>query len=257
MAATQTGAALTADGVDLVDEDDRRRILLGLFEHVAHAGGADADEHLDEVRAGDREERNSGFARHRAGEQCLAGARRAVEQHALGDLGAQSLVTRRVLQEVLDLVKLFDRLVGPGHVGEGGRRHVLGEQLGLGFAEPEAHPATGLHPGEQHEQPDQHQQRQHVDQQRAEQAGLVDRGVGLDALVVQRLEQRNGVPGRVLRDHLGGVRGVLGGALQFQPDLLFLIVDLGGFDVVGGDLRHRDRRVDRLETAGVVTEEDE
>ena len=32
-------------------------VLLGLLEEVAHAGGAHADEHLDEVRAGDAEER--------------------------------------------------------------------------------------------------------------------------------------------------------------------------------------------------------
>src|SRR5260221_236278 len=30
--------------VDLIDEDDARRVLLGLVEHVAHAGGADADQ---------------------------------------------------------------------------------------------------------------------------------------------------------------------------------------------------------------------
>ena len=125
MAAAESGAALTAHGVDLVDEDDRRRVLFGLFEHVAHAGGADTHEHLDEVRTGDREEGNPGLPGHGPGQQCLAGARRAVEQHALGDLGAQSLVTRRVLQEVLDLVELFDGLVGAGDVGEGGRRHVL------------------------------------------------------------------------------------------------------------------------------------
>ena len=101
-------------------------VLLGLLEQVAHPGGADADEHLDEVRAGDREERHAGLAGDGAGQQRLAGAGRAVEQHALGDLGAERLVPRRVLQEVLDLVELLDRLVDAGHVGERGLRHVLG-----------------------------------------------------------------------------------------------------------------------------------
>src|ERR687898_159897 len=45
----QTGAALAADRVDLVDEDDAGGVLLGLLEQVAHTRGADADEHLDEV----------------------------------------------------------------------------------------------------------------------------------------------------------------------------------------------------------------
>ena len=51
VAAAHAGAAVAADGVDLVDEDDAGRVLLGLLEQVAHAGGADADEHLDEVGA--------------------------------------------------------------------------------------------------------------------------------------------------------------------------------------------------------------
>ena len=51
IAAAETGAAMTADRIDFVDEDDAGRILLGLLEHVAHAACADADEHFDEVRA--------------------------------------------------------------------------------------------------------------------------------------------------------------------------------------------------------------
>ena len=80
--AAEAGAAMTADRVDLVDEDDARRVLLRLVEHVAHARGADADEHLDEVGARDREERHLGLAGDRAGEQRLAGAGRADHQHA-------------------------------------------------------------------------------------------------------------------------------------------------------------------------------
>ena len=60
--AAKAGAAMAADGVDFVDKDDAGRVLLGLFEHVAHAGGADADEHLDEVRARNGEERHVGLA---------------------------------------------------------------------------------------------------------------------------------------------------------------------------------------------------
>jgi hypothetical protein len=77
VAAAEAGAAVAADGVDLVHEDDAGAVLLGLLEQVAHAGGADADEHLDEVRAGDREERHARLAGDGAGEQRLAGAREA------------------------------------------------------------------------------------------------------------------------------------------------------------------------------------
>src|SRR4029079_15994560 len=49
VAAAHAGATVPADGVDLVDEDDGRRVLLGLLEEVADAARADTDEHLDEV----------------------------------------------------------------------------------------------------------------------------------------------------------------------------------------------------------------
>ena len=135
VAAAHAGAAVAADGVDLVDEDDRRGVLLGLLEQVADAGGADTDEHLDEVGAGDRVERHAGLAGDRAGEQGLAGAGRAVEQHALGDLGADRLELGGLLEELLDLAELLDRLLAAGDVGERRLRHVLGDQLGLGLGE--------------------------------------------------------------------------------------------------------------------------
>ena len=49
--AAETCSALTADGVDLVDEDYRGRLALGLTEQVAHTRRADADEHFDKIRA--------------------------------------------------------------------------------------------------------------------------------------------------------------------------------------------------------------
>ena len=59
----EPGAAVTTDGVDLVDEDDAGRVALALLEQIAHAAGADADEHLHEVRARDGEERHACLAR--------------------------------------------------------------------------------------------------------------------------------------------------------------------------------------------------
>src|SRR3546814_11242160 len=60
--ATQTGAAMATDRVDFVDENDARRMLLGLLEHVAQPAGTDTHEHLDEVGTGDREERPAPLA---------------------------------------------------------------------------------------------------------------------------------------------------------------------------------------------------
>ena len=107
-----------ADGVELVDEDDRRRRLLGLGEQVAHARGADADDRLDELRRRDREEGRVSLAGHRTREQRLAGAGRPVEQHAVGDSRAEAHVPIGRLQEVDDLGELGLGLVDSGHVVE-------------------------------------------------------------------------------------------------------------------------------------------
>src|SRR5256714_2169843 len=109
---------MAADGVDLVDEDDARRRLLRLVEHVAHAARADADEHLDEIRAGDGEEGNARLTRDGAGEQCLAGAWRADEQRALGDLAAEAREFARILEVLDDLLEFLAGLVDAGDVLE-------------------------------------------------------------------------------------------------------------------------------------------
>jgi hypothetical protein len=129
-------AAMAADRVDFVDEDDARRVLLGLFEHVAHAAGADADEHLDEIGAGDGEERHAGLARDGAGQQRLAGAGRADQQRALGDLAAQLGKALRIAQELDDFLKFLARLVDAGDVIEGDPALTFGQQLGLDLPKP-------------------------------------------------------------------------------------------------------------------------
>src|SRR5262249_36039508 len=91
VAATEAGTTMAANSVDLVHEDDARRRLLRLLEQVAHARGADADEHLDEVRARDAEERHAGLARNRAREERLTGARRPVKEDTLRDARAERL----------------------------------------------------------------------------------------------------------------------------------------------------------------------
>ena len=87
VAAAHAGAAMAADGVDLVHEDDAGGVLLRLLEQVADAARADADEHLDEVRAGDREERHARPRRRRRGRaascRCRA-ARRAARPSGSG-----------------------------------------------------------------------------------------------------------------------------------------------------------------------------
>ena len=103
VSAAEARAAMAADGVDFIDEDDAGSVLLALLEQVADAAGADADEHLDEVGAGDGEERNVGFAGDGARQQGLAGSRRPDQQHAFGNAAAELLELLRLAQELDDL----------------------------------------------------------------------------------------------------------------------------------------------------------
>ena len=78
----------------------------GLFEQVANARRAHADEHLDELRAGDREERHASLAGHRLRQQRLAGPRRSHQQHSLGNAATELLIFRRLAEEVDDFLQL-------------------------------------------------------------------------------------------------------------------------------------------------------
>ena len=49
IATTDTGTTLAANGVDLVNKNDTRRVFLGVFKHVTHTRCAHADKHLNEV----------------------------------------------------------------------------------------------------------------------------------------------------------------------------------------------------------------
>src|ERR1019366_2210155 len=119
VSAAESGAAMAADGVDFIDEDDAGGVLFTLLEEVADAAGADADEHFYEVRTGDGEERNIGFAGDGAGEQGLAGAGGADQQDAFRNASAEFLKLLRLTQEFDDLLQLFFGFLDSGHVFEG------------------------------------------------------------------------------------------------------------------------------------------
>ena len=143
--AAQTGAAMTSDGIDFVDEDDARRVLLRLLEHVAHAAGADADEHFDEVRARDREERHVGFARDGARDQRFARAGRTDEQAATRDAAAEALEFLRVAQEFDDLFEIGFRFIDARNVLERHATMPLGQEFSARLAEAHGAPGSRLH----------------------------------------------------------------------------------------------------------------
>src|SRR5262245_19894259 len=110
---------MAADRVNLVDEHDAGSVLLALFEQIADPARTDTDEHLNEVRTTDREERDVGLPCDGSGEQRLAGPGRAHEEHALRNASAELLELLGLLEELDDLLQLFLRLVDAGYVFEG------------------------------------------------------------------------------------------------------------------------------------------
>jgi hypothetical protein len=201
---------------------------LRLLEHVADAAGADADEHLDEVRTADREEGHPRLASDGAGEQGLAGARRADEQRALRDLAAEARELLRVAQELDDLLELLLGLVDTGDVVEGDLARLLGQQLGLRLAEAHgAAAAAALHPvHEEDPDADQQQERQPEAERRDEAGLLLRRRLDLDAVLPE-------VGNHVVAARLDGLEGDAVGGGDIDP----LAVephrgDLAGLDAV-------------------------
>ncbi|MBG9885304.1 hypothetical protein ABE10_01615, partial [Bacillus toyonensis] len=129
----------------------------------------------------------AGLARDGAREERLTRSRRAVQQHALGDAGADGLELRRVLQELLDLVELFDRLVRAGDVGEGDRGSLLAHELGARLAELHDLAAAALR---RREQPPEQQAEEDHRQQQGEEAV---EPAGLGHRVVEAVLGRGGV----------------------------------------------------------------
>ncbi len=228
----QTAARLS-DRVNLVDEDDAGASGHRLHEQVAHAGGAHTDEHLHEVGAGEREERDLGLAGDGLGEQGLAGAGRADQQDALRDLRAEGRVARRVLEEVDHLEHLADGFVDAGHVREGGVDAVaLVVDLGLVASEAQRSSAAGaahplLHAPEEVvvEAPDQQEREEAGDQHRPD-ALLFDLSAELDVLLLELGEEALLVDAREPRggDDLGGLARLL--RLQIRDDPVALDLHL-------------------------------
>ncbi len=205
--------------------------------------GADADEHLDEVRAGDGEERHVRLAGDGARQQRLAGAGRADQQHALGDLAAEALEFLRVLQELDDFLQLALGLVDAGDVLEGHAALLLGQHAGAGLAEAHGPAAARLHLAhEEHPDADQQQHRepgQQVVQQRIDVAFL---GLGdhAHALVGQALDQRRVFRGVGLEAAPIGQRAGNGAALDdhvAHAPAIHLGDEVGIGDLGGGGVR--------------------
>ena len=162
-------AALAADGVDLVDEDDGGGILFGLRRRGRARGSRPRRRTSPQSRS--RRWRRTARPASPAtalGEQRLAGARRAHEQHALGDVRAEAADScSGISQELHDLLQLLLLLVRARDVAERSLFVTLAGRLDAGLAEAghlAVHPAARVAGHEVHQQ-DERQNRQHIRQQ--------------------------------------------------------------------------------------------
>jgi hypothetical protein len=102
-------AALGRDRIELVDEDDRGRVGVRFLEHLAQPLFRFAIGAAHDLRTVDQEEAGVALVGDRACKPRLAGARRPMEQHALGRIDAQPLEQLGIAQRQLDhLAQLVD-----------------------------------------------------------------------------------------------------------------------------------------------------
>ena len=126
---------MAAHRVDFVHEDDARAVALGLIEQIAHAGRAHAHEHLHKFGTADAEERHARFAGNGLGQQRLARARAADQQHALGNARAQRDEFLRLFQELDHFLQILLGFFRAGHIFKRHRGMLAGEHARAALAE--------------------------------------------------------------------------------------------------------------------------
>src|SRR5260370_19697635 len=173
VAASEAGAALAANRVELVDENYRGSVLLTVFQETADPGSADTDEHLDELRCRDTEERHAGLARDRASQQRLPGAGRTNEQDALWHPAAELLELFWIAQEIDHFLQLELRLLDPGVIMKRclWRARLLQTAAAAAKAE-DALRRLATAPHEPDPDRDQRDERQDIQQETAEAPGI-------------------------------------------------------------------------------------
>ena len=225
VAAAQTGAALAAHRVNLIDEHDAGHGLFGLVEQVADTGSAHADVHFHEIRARNRVKRHPRLAGAGTGQQGFTGTRRAHQQNAVGNPCAQGVEFVGALEELHHLLQFLFFLVLARDIGKGGGLLVLGLVLDLGAAH--IHNVAACAAAPEHGEEDEAGAAQHgqVEQDLHPGDGFFEghividhRGVGVGLVV--RLD----VAGHVLHEH-GGIGQLVA---HRNGAVLFFLDDVAG-----------------------------
>ena len=143
VAAAQSAVAAFADGIDLINENDTGRHLLGFLKQIADTGSTHPHEHFHKIRTGQGEEGHVGLSCHRFCQQGLTGSRRAHQQRALGQLGTDLRIFTGVMQEIHHFLQGFLGLVLTGHILERHTGLLLHINLRLALADAHHTAASG------------------------------------------------------------------------------------------------------------------
>src|SRR5947209_15660491 len=92
--------ARSPNGIDLINENNARRIFARLGKQITHSAGTHPDEEFDKVGRARTEEWHPGLSGDRTRQQGLAGARWANQQDALGDMRPDLEEALWVTQEI-------------------------------------------------------------------------------------------------------------------------------------------------------------
>ena len=178
-AGQRPGATGATEGVQFINEDDRRCLGTGLLEQVTHPRGTHPDKHLDKLGAGNGEERHLCLAGHGPRQQRLAGAGRANQQHALGHASAEAAVGLRITQELDNFLEFVLGLVDAGHISEANLHVSLDVDPRFALADLHHAAAKATAHAAQQKQPDAKEQRRRNDprQQVAHQCAFHPAGV--------------------------------------------------------------------------------
>ncbi len=164
MPTAKTGAAMTAHGVDLVDEDDAGRLFLGLVKHVANPRRAHTNEHFHKVGAGDGKERHLGLTGDRLGQQGFTRSWLTDHQNTTRNPPTQLLKLARIAEKLNQLLHVFFRFINARNIGKGCCDLIFPEQSRLALAKahgPATATAAALHlPHEEHKHCDDNQDRE-------------------------------------------------------------------------------------------------
>jgi hypothetical protein len=107
VAAAHTGASSSCHGVDLIDEDDARRMFFSFLKQVADTGSADADEHFHEIGSGNAEERHACLSCNSFRQKGFTGSGRAHKKNSFRDSRADLCIFLRCFQEIDHLNEVF------------------------------------------------------------------------------------------------------------------------------------------------------